>query len=594
LPLRRIGVIAVSSSLLASSALAQQDPDLPPSARPGGTPTDQEERRREPKAPEGPVLEVPPLIERPLDPTKGERVQVKRFELKGAVDRPELGIDKAKIEQILADARRARESGFTIGQLEQVANRITEYYRGQGMILAKAVVPPQTVADGVVDIRVIEGRLGRIRPQGNELYSYAALSKAFAGLVDQPVNQQRTESALLTLTDYPGLAAFGVFKPGKASGEADLVLKVQDEDAFEGNLRLDNHGTENTGRGRARARLQWNNVTGGADRLRVTALGSFDPANTAFGKIGYKRILGRHYAVSGYASANEFQIGGDLEALDVEGETEKAGVRLTRQWIRSRRTNWSSDVSLDLKRSRTFVLGRQDNEDALTVLGLSTSYDGVDSRFNGLNYGRLELSQGLNDVLGSMGDSESAREQPLAERPSRSSQGEFAEGAFTKLFGYYSRVQNISASQSVLLRTEGQYSDDLLVPLEQYTIGGPNNVRAFPSSHAQLDSALLLSAEYVVDAPLLEGKVWGDTRWSELISVTVFYDYAIGELNKPGPFQPDEPVSFKGAGTSLRLSWPRTLKSRIQLAWPIHGNGQVADPEAVRSPQLWARLTYRF
>jgi len=589
------------AALLASwsVALGQDAADLPPNARPGaGDPLREreEERRRPPEGREGPVLEIPPMIDRPLDPTEGARVQVEAFELTGAQDRPEQGIRVEQVQEILQRARRDRERGFTIGQLEQVANDVTRYYRERGLILAKAVVPEQTVNDGTVEIRVIEGKLGRVRPQGNELYGYATIVKAFDGLVGEPVSHKRTESALLTLTDYPGLAAFGVFEPGKQTGESDLVVKIQDEQQFSGNVRLDNHGTDDTGKDRVRAQIDWNNVTGGADRLRLTGLQSFSPSNNTFGRIDYKRLFGRHYSVESYLSANEFNVTEQgLVDLEVEGETYKLGTSLDRQWIRSRQSNLSTGLSLDLKRSRTFVLDRQDNEDALTVLGIDTEFDFVDTRFDGLNFGGIELSQGLNDVLGSMGDSESAQDEDFGERPSRrTDDGEFAEGEFTKLFGYYSRLQSLTEGQSLLLRTELQYSGDLLVPLEQYSVGGPNNVRAFPVSHALLDSAALLSAEYVVDAPFLQGQSIGSRKWSELFSVTVFVDSVVGELNEPRTSEPDGTVTLSGAGASLRASWPDTLEGELQVAWPLQEEDQLGDGDDLESPQLWAKLSYRF
>jgi hemolysin activation/secretion protein len=577
------------------AALAQDGSELPPSAQPGASEPDRDERQRTPEQPPGPVLEVPPMIERPLDPEEGPSVAVESFELKGAQDRRARGIRVDEIEALLARARERRPEGFTIGQLQQVANEVTRYYREHGLILAKAVVPEQTVDDGVVEIRVIEGTLGSVRPQGNELYGYATLRRPFGDLVDEPVSQKRTEAALLTLTDYPGLAAFGVFEPGKEPGEADMILKVQEEDAVEGSVRLDNHGSETSGQGRVRARLDWNNVSDSADRLRLTALHSFDPANTAFGRLAYKRIFGRRYAMDVFVSANEFEVGGELESLGVEGETYKLGASVGRQWIRSRQRNLSTDLSLEVKRSRTFVLGQQDNEDALTVLGLETEFDFVDTRFDGLNFGGIELYRGLNDTLGSMGDSDSSQDEPLGERPSRrTDDGEFAEGQFTKLFAYYSRLQNITSGQSLLVRTELQYTEDLLVPLEQYSVGGPNNVRAFPSSHALLDQAGLVSAEYVIDAPFLSGTAFGSTQWSELASVTAFYDHLAGQLNEPGVGEPDDTVTFSGAGVSLRLSWASTLEGQVQLAWPLEENEEIADAEAVDSPQLWGSLTYRF
>ena len=50
----------------------------------------------------------------------------------------------------------------TLGDLEGLAQAITARYKERGYFLAQAVVPVQTVRDGVVEISVIEGRLGKV------------------------------------------------------------------------------------------------------------------------------------------------------------------------------------------------------------------------------------------------------------------------------------------------------------------------------------------------------------------------------------------------------------------------------------------------
>lgn len=535
------------------------------------------------------------MIDRPLDEDEGESVAVDAFQLEGATPRPEYGIEVSEIEEILAEARREQGS-FTIGQLQAVADRITNYYRERGLILSQAVVPAQTVDDGEVTLEVIEGKLGAIRPEGNELYAQETLESAFRGLLGEPVSESEAEAALLTLTDYPGLAAFGVFEPGQQVGEADLTLQVQGEDAFEGLVRVDNHGTETTGEGRARAQLQWNNITGNADRLTFFAQHSFDPANSVFGLLEYDRRFGRKYRAGVSAQVNRFDVGGELEDLDISGESDEIGINGGRNWIRSRDLNLSSRLNLAAKRSRTLFDGDQRDEDKLTVLSLQTDFDSVDSRFGGLNFGGLEISQGFNDVLGAMGDADDAAQQPVDERPSRrqGGSGDFPAGEFTKIFAYYSRLQNISDGQSLLLRTELQETSDLLVPLEQYSIGGADNVRAFPSSHVLVDAAVFVSAEYVIEAPFLSGSTIGGYDWSDVMRTSIFFDYAGGSFSDPRSDQPGGTVNFHGVGAAVRFDIPGTLESRFQIAWETGQDEDVADPEDVDEPQFWADVTWRF
>ena len=125
-------------------------------------------RLPDPSLRNNPDLKYPPVINRPLDVDEGERIQVARFELRGYTDREELGISREELEALLAQKQSERPDGFTVGHLQEVAVEVTRYYRSKGLILAQAFVPVQTVSDGVVEIEVMEGRLGEVLTEGTE------------------------------------------------------------------------------------------------------------------------------------------------------------------------------------------------------------------------------------------------------------------------------------------------------------------------------------------------------------------------------------------------------------------------------------------
>ncbi|MEX2353121.1 MAG: POTRA domain-containing protein, partial [Gammaproteobacteria bacterium] len=156
--------------LLAISALIQaQEAPIPDGARPGAIRPEQSDRPTIPmqipdevfEAPDS-VLEVPPVIDRPFEIDDGPKVVVRHFRLLDAGNLPGYGVSLAEMESILQQQAEARPEGFTVGQLQLAADQITLYYRNKGLILAQAVVPVQTVDDGVVDIQVFIGTLGRV------------------------------------------------------------------------------------------------------------------------------------------------------------------------------------------------------------------------------------------------------------------------------------------------------------------------------------------------------------------------------------------------------------------------------------------------
>lgn len=567
--------------------------DIPDSALPGAQ-RPEEDRSRIPPKPDEPVMEVPPLIDRPLDIDEGPKVVVERFELVGAVERPEYDIHLEEIRAILEEKRLSRPEGFTIGRLDEVSNAVTQYYRERGLILAQAVIPVQTVEDGVVKVEVIEGRIGRVLTEGNKMYADEVLAEPFKRLVGKPVTKAEVEAALLTLTDFPGLSVFGVFQPGQKVGEADIVLKVQEEDRFDVAVRYDNQGTPETGRNRLRTTVDWNNITGGADRLTMTAQQSFNPKNSTFGSIDYERYLGNNFRGGVFLTRNTFDVGGEFADRQIAAETDQEGFYIDKTLIRSREQNLSTRLGLTLKDSRTLQADSQLNEDHLTVLSWESVYDSVDTVFSGLNFATLEVSRGFNDVFGAMGSSAAAARLPPSDRPSRQGgppDSEFAAGQFFKLFGTYSRLQTLTRHTSLLLRSEFQWSEDLLVPLEQYSVGGPDNVRAYGPAEALFDQAVFFSAEYIINAPLIADQpAFGNRTWGELIQLSLFYDFATGRNNEPLANEPQGFQDYQGAGWGLRFNLPGTVESRFLMAWDI---GR-PDPDNDNTPQLWADLTIRF
>jgi hemolysin activation/secretion protein len=536
-------------------------------------------------------MEIPPVIDRPFETDEGPRIAVRQFRLVDARDLPRFDIEVADVQALL-DAKLAEKQEYTIGQLQEVADAVTTFYREKGLILAQAVVPVQTVQAGVVDIQIYEGRLGRVLAEGNSMYSEELLRGPFAGLIGEPVTKDEIETALLTLSTYPGLTVFGVFQPGQQVGEADLVVRVQEEKRFDVSFRVDNHGLQDTGRARFRPVVEWNNITGTADRVMFTVQQTYRPKNNIYWAIDYDRYLpwGFHGGVS--ASRNRFDVGGEFAAQKIQGETRLYSVWLERDWIRSRQMNLTSRLTYEHKYSETTTRDAFTNQDRLSVFSLEVTADQVDTRFKGINYGTIGYYRGVNDLFGAMGSSLEVSRRAAGTRSSRQGgSGRFAAGQFDRLFLTASRLQTIRPTTSLLLRTEYQWSDDLLVPMEQYSIGGPDNVRAFPPAQALVDEALFLSVELIQNLPFIGDKpAFGNRTWGELVQISAFYDHAIGVLNDPLPSDPQGHENYKGAGVQARFTMPGFIEARLQFAWEVGSD----EAENERSPQIWGDFTYRF
>ena len=622
-PLAIAGSPEAADAVELTEEIAQSDTDpelLPTEGEIGEDILDEDENVQAVTVEEGTPFEVPALIDRPLAIEEGPYIVVKEFNMIDAEDYPEHKVSVSEIKSTILDdlLKKQLERGFSVGELQEVADEVTRYYRTKGLILSTAVVPVQTITDGVVDIQVFIGRLGRVVTEGNKKYDLETLKKPFSKLIGQPVTQHEIEEALLVLTDFAGLSVFGVFRPGIKVGEADIVLKVQQEKSYDVDYRIDTHGLKETGLNRFRTIVHWNNPTGGADRITVTLQQTYNPKMNNFWAIDYKVYLGRSYTIGAGIFRNFFRIGGDLAANKIAAETINRSFYLEKSFTRGRQRNFSSRLTLTQKKSRTQTQAIQTNIDRLTVLALAMNYDSVDTIHplrpiyralfkdtpegygGGLNFLNVTWSRGFNNVLGAMGSTGDQFEigTVAANRSGRrgNSAGEVAEGQFEKVTFSYQRLQLLAKGHSLMFATEAQWSNDLLSNQELYSIGGPENVRGFPDAQGLFDRAFFFKLEYILNAPfgLASRPAFMNRTWGEVLQLSFFYDVATATNNDPlsntDPNQQNRWSVFRSIGLGLRFNIPGSINSRLMYANKIGTD----IPNDNRYGRLWADFTYSF
>jgi hemolysin activation/secretion protein len=574
---------------------------------------------------------IPEVPDRPLNVDQGQRIKVDRFELVGAVDRAEAGIQVAEIEKLLEDKRQERKEGFSIGRLQEVADSVTKYYRDRGLILAQAFIPVQQVVGGRIKIEVMEGKLGRVVAEGNKVFSSDLLTAPFEQLIGKPVTRESSEGALLNLVDYAGLNAFGVFQPGQQVGTSDLVVKAQKEREVDGSVRWDNHGLPATGRNKTRVDMGINDLTGAGDRIQATAMETHVPTNTFYWNAQYQRpIFAPGYLFRARVDRNQFKVApaaigtvdpitGQKGEIDTHtsSDTRNVHLDLSKALLRSRQRNISVELDVDRRRAVTSQLnGYQDHPPpgglvrkinsvdniftATTILDI----DSVDSKWSGLNTGTVHFTHGFNNLFGAMGpglnktlDSNNPN-IALGKVSSRvDAHGNYASGEFNKYFSSYTRLQSLAPlhkalkNHNLLFRMEGQFSPDLLVPMEQYSVGGPNNVRAYGPTEGLFDRAYFYSLEWLINAPgISDLPAYGNKTWGQLVQLSMFYDSATGWRNHPIPHQDIHSRNYNGAGASISFNDSGFLTSKVSVAYPVG----MPEPKDGHRPQIWFDVTYYY
>jgi hemolysin activation/secretion protein len=173
--------------------------------------------------------------------------------------------------------------------------------------------------------------------------------------------------------------------------------------------------------------------------------------------------------------------------------------------------------------------------------------------------------------------------------------GTFASGQFTKVDYGLSFLQRIFRNNSILLRVNGQYSNDLLTSLEQFSLGGPESVRAYSSSEYLGDSGLLTSLEYTVAAPGFSNldAFWG-YRWGRILHFSAFTDMGWNWINKPS-LSEQHLTKIAGYGLGVELNVPQKLMVKFQVARPFSaGNASSRTPLDRHSIRYWFNFYFLY
>ena len=191
--------------------------------------------------------------ERAAPADSGAKVKVNCFRISGATLIP--------VDELLAEISGSTGAELTLTELRRLAQRLSDAYRRKGLF-ARALVPQQPVAGGVVEITVIEGKLAAVDvdvlpgTRLSETRARQTITRQQA--VGEPLRPDAVQTGMRNLNDLPGIAATGVLQPGEASGEVKLGVRVESTPLFTATASVDNYGLKATGQVRGVGQVQLN------------------------------------------------------------------------------------------------------------------------------------------------------------------------------------------------------------------------------------------------------------------------------------------------------------------------------------------------
>jgi hemolysin activation/secretion protein len=494
----------------------------------------------------------------------GEAFAVKRLEIKGNTR-----FDAATLHALIAAAE---GKSLNLAGLTAVADRITDYYHRHHYPLARAILPAQSIKDGVVVIQVLEARYGRVALHNQSHVTDSLLQSTLAPLkVGEVIEQTEMDHVLLLLSDVPKIEVHALIKPGETVGTSDLEVTTLPGPRWSAIASIDDYGNKYTGRIRGGGTLTLVDPFDHGDYLSLAGLSS--GADLNYGRLSYETTLnGLGTRLGAAYSGLHYKLGDGLESLDGHGTAEVASLWAKHPLVRSQ----NADLYLQLQYDRLTLHDDLDASAIQTDRHLDNGSAGLtgdvrDAALAGavstanltLTYGRLGFDNGAAQTA----DTATAKTQ----------------GSFSKWNVNLARQQQFTAADGLYLSFAGQWSADNLDSSQKMIAGGPYTVGAYDLGVLSGDSGELGTAEFQHTLGTTLGGTWQVTTYVDSEHIVINHDPWVAGVNS---------ATLSGAGLGLNWAGAQQWTAKLQVAERIGAVPTlIHDPSSVR---LWAEINKAF
>jgi hemolysin activation/secretion protein len=496
-------ILAVSGLLFTATSIA--DPA-------SGFVTDRPSAIR-PKSPNfipqsSPSFHLPP-VEKNILPT--DKINSVKIQLKGVEFIGNSVISNAQLQTI---AQPFIGKAVVITDLEELRQRISQYYSDQGYVNSGAILPDQQFQNGIIRLHIIEGRLSAIRVLGSEWLDADYISDRLQPDKDNPLNINILREKFQQLLLDPLIERMnGNLMPATERGQSILDVAVTRARPYQLSLTFDNYRPPSIGSEEGKLSGWVRNVTGFGDTIDGTLIysrgtlggsGSFSiPLNASNTRFTF------HFDISRASVIEQ-----PLKDVDIKSEYSGFEFGLMQPLIQTLNRNLSVGMAFNVKENTTTLLGAPFSFSDGAQNGVTK--DSV-LRFS------LDFTERLEHHVFSARSTTSVGVRAF--NATWSADKSVTDGNFVAWLGQAQYAgQLFDNAGTLILHSDVQWADDKLLPLERFSLGGRYSVRGYRENEVVRDKGYVLSAEYRY--PLLRQET--SSSFPGQLTVFPFMDYGAG------------------------------------------------------------------
>ncbi|NEQ65063.1 MAG: ShlB/FhaC/HecB family hemolysin secretion/activation protein [Symploca sp. SIO2D2] len=490
-----------------------------------------------------PQLEIPPNSPQAILEENPGDIIIEQFKVVGST--------VFSAEELAAVLEPFTKQAISFTELLQAQEAITELYRDQGYVTSGAFIPPQSLQGGTVTIQVVEGEVEAITIKNTRRLNPSYIRSRVELGTTTPLNQEQLLEKLQLLQLNPLIENLQVeLAAGSSPGKSTLEVTIEEASAFATELSLDNQRSPSVGSLRRRLQVYHSNLWGFGDRFDFSFFNT--EGSNSLENISYSFPINPRNGTIALSHSRGISnvIEEPFNILDIESK------------------------------SRTYELTyRQPLSQTPTeelVLGLTASRQEVQTLLGIDDIGPFPLSDGADDN-GAIKISAVRFFQEYSKRNSQEifaarSQFSFGLGVFdatinesepdSEFFSWRTQAQYLrllTSDITLLLRSDLQWSNEPLVALEQFSLGGHFNVRGYRQSLLLADKGLFTSAE-------VRATVLRIPEWNISLQLAPFFDFGTVSNNSNNGLELSNLYSL---GLGLRFSLGNSFLATLDWGIPL-------------------------
>jgi len=454
-------------------------------------------------------------------------------------------------------------AGKTIEDVERARKGLEQAYQKAGYSTVFVDIPEQDVVNGVVRLRVTEGRVDRLRVTGSRYYSLGRIRSQVPALAPGtvpylPEVQQQMSAANTAAADR---RITPVFRAGRTPGTVDVELKVRDQPPWHASLEVNNRYSANTTHTRASGELRYDNLWQREHSLSLqyqTAPEDTDEVRVAAATYLFRSDQSNQLtALYAVRSRSNVAAIGDISVIgsgDIVGARRIVPLSPRRQYFHS------LTLGMDYKSFDESLLQGADSstETPIRYIPLSLAYnanlpsESATNQFSAaLNFSLRALSE--KRIECDYGGGVEVVDQFECKRFN-------ARPNYLYLKADYKHTRKFLNGMSLTARLGGQFADQPLISNEQFSAGGADSVRGYLESERLGDDALQAGLEW--RSPSFAGE---KTPGLQELQFLIFAEAAQLRIQEPLPDQQSR-FTLASGGTGLRFTAFKNLTGELDWA----------------------------